>query len=188
VGAGEHGCIGVRARETDDLGLHLPERRQHHRFERAAQGERVSRAVHVLGGEREMHPFEHVGQARVPELELDEIFDRLHVVIGRGNAAMTLALELPDELCVVDRDPGQGAQQRLLVCRERTYPDAFGLREGREIFALDDDAHLHERIFAEIFRERFGRAAIAAVDGTYGGQRIEDHERAFRPVAARLPC
>src|SRR6185503_12267201 len=140
--------------------------------------------VHVLRREREMHPLQHVGEAGVLELELDEIFDRFHVVVGRRNTAMTFALELPDDLRVVDRYLRQRAKKRLLAHREGTYPDALGLRESREIFTLDDDAHFHERVFTEIVRERFGRAAIAAVDGANGGQRFEDHERLLAPLPA----
>src|SRR5713226_1310257 len=106
---------------------------------------------------------------------LDEIFDRLHIVIRCRNTAIALTLDLFDYLCICDSDMRQRTKHRLLVRSKRTHPDTLRLRECYEIFTFDGKAHFHERVFAEIFRKRFGGRAIAAINGTYGSERFEMH-------------
>ena len=87
-------------------------------------------AVDVFRREREVHPFEHILEARSSELELHEILDRLHVVIRRGDSFISLLLELLDDVRVFYREIGNGTKQFELLFRERTHHiDAVGARQ-----------------------------------------------------------
>jgi hypothetical protein len=109
VRPGKHGRPGMRAGEGEDFLLHRLKGGKHYRLHGTAERQAMGGTVHVFRREREVHPFEHILEARSPELELYEILDRLHVVIGRGDSLISLSLELLDDVRVFQRDVGKGA-------------------------------------------------------------------------------
>ena len=121
VRACEHRRRGMGAGERDDLLLHLFKRRKHHFLNGIAKREAMRDAVHVFRCEREVHPFENILEARSFELELDEILDRLHIVIGGRNSLISLSLDLLDDVRVFYRDISKATEELELLLGERAH-------------------------------------------------------------------
>ena len=168
------------ARERDDLLLHPFKRRKHHFLNGIAKRETMGDAVHVFRGEREVHPFENILEARSLELELDEILDGFYVVIGGRNSLISLALDLLDDVRIFDRDISKGTEELELLLGERAlHGDIPSAREKAQIRALDDEAIFDQCVFTEIPSERRGGRTIAAVDGGNCGQWFKQHGISF---------
>jgi hypothetical protein len=83
VRAGEHGQICQRDGEFFQPGFQLQDCRQHDFASRGFQHQRMRQVVDVFRGAGEVDEFAHPHHFRVAgQLVLQEVFDRLDVVIG----------------------------------------------------------------------------------------------------------
>ena len=115
---------------------------------------------------RRVDQFRHVLRAAP-----DEVFDRLHVVIGHGLDRLDLGAVL-DAKSVTEL-----AQARLGLARQ---PWQLGQAEHRQVdepLDLDPQPLAHERVFGEDFAQLGGLAAVAAVQRRKcsQGEQFEGH-------------
>ena len=145
VRAAEHRHVREAVRHRGQRVADAVERGQQHVLARRLQHQAVAGVVDVLAGAREVHEFGGLGELRVAgEAFLDEIFDRLDVVVGR-------ALDGLDARCVVDGEIcGDGKELRLRLRRERRgFGNLVRLRECEQPVHLDQHAAPHQAVLAE---------------------------------------
>ncbi len=130
------------------------------------QDQRISEVVQILGRAAEMDHLDRQRRVDIGEAFLDEVFDRLNVVVGlsfeRFHAARVGGTEIGVERA-------QAARHCRVQRRERVD---LRIRGEREI-PLDFDPHAiaDQRGLAEVIAERGRAGAIAAIDRPNRGQR-----------------
>jgi hypothetical protein len=150
---------GVGVGDFSQRGGHRIELRQQHLLARVAQHQRIGQVVDVLAGAGEVHEFLRLRETGVTaDLFLDEVLDRLDVVVGGR-------LDRLDPLTVgfaeVIRNRCQGGDLGGIEGRQ------FGnLRFGgqrQQPFDLHLHAPMHQAELAEDRTQRFDLAGVAAV-------------------------
>ena len=162
------GASFVFVRQRAQLVDQRVEFRQQDRAPRFGQHQRVAEIVDVLAGAGEVHEFQRRAEFGVVlELFLDQVFDRLDVVVGRG-------LDRLDPRRVLDRKTlGQRAQPRGGGGGERLqFDDARIAGQRQQPF----DFHLHPRpdqaVFGEDRAQRVDLAGVAAIERGQGGEGV----------------
>ena len=137
--------------------------------ERILNSQRNGGVVDVLRSEAEMHELLVGRKAERIHLLLQNIFDRLDVVVGRG-------FDLLDTQCIrlreieVERpqrfefrlfDPGQFRQRQLA--------------QGDEIFDLDPNAVANQGILRKIIGQFLRLISVATVHGRNGSKFVQQH-------------
>ena len=141
----QHRQRGIRVRELAQLRDCAVECGQQHAVACVAQHQRVGEIVDVLAGAGEVNELFRLRQfGVVADALLDEIFDRLDVVVGR-------ALDFLDLLAV---DRGKRVGDRAQFCprrggERRDFDYRFFIGERLEPAHFDENAPLHQTVLAE---------------------------------------
>jgi len=118
----------------------------------------------------------------VPELFLQVILHRLHIVVDVGLNGL-------DAGSVVFRKAG-GERVQKLNRRARQGPHfghAAGARQQFQPFNLNQHAVAHQRVFAEKTGQTGGFPAVAAIHGADGGERGQIHPNSCKQLIILHP-
>lgn len=157
--AGEHGHLVPFGRHRRKPVAQGGERRQIRLFERLPEREGHGRVIDILRGEPEVDEFCVSAQPERFHPLFEEVFDGLHVVVGRG-------LDRLDALGVGQAEITVEAAQGL-PCG-RIDPLELGerqLAQGDEIFDLDADAVADQCVLGKIIGELPRCIAVTTVNG-----------------------
>mmetsp|Transcript_15977 Transcript_15977/g.47439 ORF Transcript_15977/g.47439 Transcript_15977/m.47439 type:complete len:344 (-) Transcript_15977:190-1221(-) len=119
--------------------------------------QRRRRVVDVLAGQGEMHPLFVLLQAELVELLLDEVLNRLDVVVRDLFSGLDGACLLDGE--AVDHGPQLRGRVRGQVAARRHLP-----HERDEVLDLDVHAVPDEAELREVLRQALGVLPVSAVD------------------------
>ena len=161
VGARKHRNIFPFIGISVEARNHLLDLRDNHIVERIldAHGQRC--VVDVLRGEPEMDKFEILVQPERLEALFDEIFHRLHIVVG-------YTLDFLDALGIVGGKLGvettKLGKMRVVKSLELWQRK---LAQSNEILDFHLYTVAHKRKFREIFRKSGSLAIVAAIDGRH---------------------
>jgi glutathione S-transferase len=165
VGAGQHRLAGQAFGHLPQLREQGVDLRQQALVAGVLQHQAVGQIVDVLGGAGEMHELAQRGQFRLlRQALLQEVLDRLHVVVGG-------ALDLLDAAGVRLREfPSQRVQVRLGGGLERRhFGDARVGRQRPQPADLDDHPVTDQAVLAGDGAQAGGAAGVATIQGRDGG-------------------
>mmetsp|Transcript_15978 Transcript_15978/g.47443 ORF Transcript_15978/g.47443 Transcript_15978/m.47443 type:complete len:344 (-) Transcript_15978:190-1221(-) len=126
-------------------------------LQRVLEHQRHRRVVDVLAGQGEMHPLFVLLQAELVELLLDEVLNRLDVVVRDLFSGLDGACLLDGE--AVDHGPQLRGRVRGQVAARRHLP-----HERDEVLDLDVHAVPDEAELREVLRQALGVLPVSAVD------------------------
>ena len=179
MGARQHRLFGVLVGQRDDRFGHFTHLRQQHVVQAATQHQGMRQVVDVFTGAGEVDELGDGVEFGVAfDLFLQEVLDRLHVVVGG-------AFDVLDALGILDTEFTDDAIQHGVGIRGegRHFSDLGVGGQALQPAHLDDDAGTDQAEFTEVLAQGLGLGAIAAIDGRQGGEGGQLHDENLPMVA-----
>ncbi len=176
MGARQHRQAGMVVSQSAQGGQQGVQARQNHGVACLPQHQGIGEGVDVLGGAGEVDEFERRAEVGLlAEPFLDEVFDRLDIVVGRRFDRLDPVGVLDPELLTEGQQAGTGGR-----IEGRQFDDAGLVGECDQPGQFNPNAGMDQAEFGEDRPQWIGAGSVAAIDRGQGREAMRAHGRPER--------